>query len=118
MKTNILVVTRLLKNVQFEFEELWLILREKQLVVSARLLNNEGYIETPHCYIRMCYFGDSTRYRGYRCDICFGYLSIGDQRYLNKSGKPTDYKGSCLDYVLEIENIKEKNNGINDDCEG
>lgn len=37
--------------------------------------------------------------RDHQCDACFGY-SEEDQRCLNRSHEPTDFKGSFLEYIF------------------
>lgn len=43
-------------------------------------------------------------FEGYSCDVSFGFIQ-DVQCILNKSHKPTAYKGSFLDYVCEVEGV-------------
>lgn len=63
-------------------------------------------IETDHCRIRfVAKSGLPNAIRGLYADVSFGF-SKDAQYYLNKSRKPTDYKGTFLDYIYEVEGIK------------
>lgn len=63
-------------------------------------------IETDNCYIRFVNYMYPNSIRGMKVDICFGFPEEL-QCCLNTSGKPTDYDGIFLDYVYEVEGIKE-----------
>ena len=63
-------------------------------------------IETPNCIIMFEPRNRPDRLSGLRVDAVFGF-SKEDQCYYTRSHKPTDYKGTFLDYVYEAEDIKE-----------
>lgn len=104
MKTCIIVgVMSSLKNKEVDFLNFYRILNEKKLVVRTSRISS--VIETPNAIIKFIYGGGIGGFRGHHCDISFGELSRREQSYLNVSGKPTEYTGSCLDYIFELEGV-------------
>lgn len=63
-------------------------------------------IETPNCIIMFEPINPPDRLRGLRVDAVFGF-SKEDQCYYTRSHQPTEYNGTFLDYVYEVEGIKE-----------
>lgn len=67
---------------------------------------NGGLIDTCSCRIIFRSTNMMNGLRGLKCDACFGF-SEEDQCLLNWSHRPTKYDGTFLDYVYEVEHIKE-----------
>lgn len=62
-------------------------------------------LQTKNCYIRFVPERLFDRVRGTKADVTFG-LSEERQCLVNRSHRPTDYKGTFLDYVYEVESLK------------
>lgn len=78
--------------------------RKKGLFIRRASLN-QALIDTANC--RIVFIPKDSKYmqRGLKSDACFGF-SKEYQCLFNKSRMPTDYNGTFLDYVYEVEGIK------------
>lgn len=76
--------------------------RKKIFIRRVTRLNRT--IDTANCRVIFVSKSAPDKIRGYFCDACFGF-SKEEQCRLNRSRKPTDYNGTFLDYIYEIEGI-------------
>lgn len=79
--------------------------RKKGLFIRG-VFRNKTTIDTANC--RIIFIPENAEYemRGLKSDVCFGF-SKEYQSVINWSHRPTDYNGTFLDYVYEVEGIKE-----------
>lgn len=63
-------------------------------------------IRTNNCNILFREMNSDRVWRGLLCDASFG-ITEGAQCLVNRSHTPTNYNGTFLDYVYEVEGIKE-----------
>lgn len=80
-------------------------LHRKKIFIRRASFNGAA-IDTLNCRIIFVPKNIKSKVRGLRSDVCFGF-SEEEQCLLNASNKPTDYKGTFLEYVYEVEGIKE-----------
>lgn len=88
-----------------EFVDCLIKLRRKNIPIH-KATRGDRTIDTDNCrivFIPTCSINDI---RGYSCDICFGF-SKEQQDYFHWSHEPINYNGTLLDYIYEIEGIKE-----------
>lgn len=78
--------------------------KKKILVKKADRIRTR--IETSNCIIMFESTNPPDRLRGLRADAVFGF-SKEDQCYYTQSHQATDYNGTFLDYVYEVEGVKE-----------
>lgn len=79
---------------------------QRKGIEIRRVLRVLCEIRTNNCNILFREMNSDRVWRGLLCDASFG-ITEGAQCLVNRSHAPTNYNGTFLDYVCEVEGMKE-----------
>lgn len=79
----------------------------KRGIHVKRAFRSTTTIETNNCWIIFIPRNQEYRIRGLKSDICFGFTEE-EQCLLNKDHKPTEYHGTFLEYLCEVEGMSKE----------
>lgn len=103
--TFIVVGVPIYKDAYNEFGSCLIELQKKGITINS-VNRTQTTVITPNCRIKFWPENAVARLYGLKYDASFGF-SEKDQCLLNWTHQTTNYDGSFLDYIYEIEGIKE-----------